>query len=72
MIHGDLVNVETAAKALGISRNFLYRAAARGSCPFYRAGRTVRFSVTELREWMRQQATTPTHGGEHVLATHAG
>lgn len=53
----NLVSVDVAAEALGIGRQFLYRAVASRGAPHYRAGRALRFDVEELREWMRKEAT---------------
>lgn len=51
-----LVKVDEAAKALGISRFTLYKAAKAGNVPSYRQGKAIRFSIGELREAMRQAA----------------
>ncbi|GJL65128.1 MAG: hypothetical protein NPIRA05_00990 [Nitrospirales bacterium] len=56
-----LVKVDEAAKALGISRFTLYKAAKAGLMPSYRQGKAIRFSIAELREAMKQAAT---HTGE--------
>ena len=55
----QLVKAELAAKATGLNRYFLYRLAAQGRIPCYRAGRALRFSIPELLEWMKCQ----THNG---------
>jgi len=52
-----LVKVDEAAKALGISRFTLYKAAKAGDVPSYRQGKAIRFSIAELRGAMRQAAT---------------
>lgn len=53
----QLVKAELAARAIGVNRHFLYKIAAAGrGVPCYRAGRALRFSIPELREWMRQEA----------------
>ena len=51
---GNLVGVDVAAKALGVNRYALYKAAARGKVAVYRLGKSVRFDVAEIREQMRQ------------------
>ena len=53
----DLVIAEEAAKAIGLNKYFVYRLAGSGQIPCYRAGRAIRFSIAELRDWMRGQAT---------------
>jgi len=55
-IDADLVKATEAARSTGLSKYFLYRLAAKGKIPFYRAGKALRFSVRELREWMKAQA----------------
>ena len=52
----DLVDVNQAAKNLGLSRHFLYRKVKAGQVPHYRAGRAVRLDLSEVRNWMRSQA----------------
>ena len=56
MTDTELVNAELAARAAGVNKFSLYRAAAEGRVPCYRLGRAVRFSIRELLEWMRSQA----------------
>ncbi len=52
----ELVKAGKAAKALGLNAYFIYKLASRGQIPCYRAGRALRFSIPELREWMKSQA----------------
>jgi len=52
----NLKKVGEAARAVGLSRSKLYRAAAQGRLPCYRLDGAVRFDVQELREWMRLEA----------------
>ena len=52
----DLVKVAVAAKALGLSKHYLYKGAAVGAIPCHRAGRALRFDLDEVRVWMKQQA----------------
>ena len=56
MTEVELVRVELAAKATGLNRYYLYRLAASGKVPHYRAGKALRFSVPELLAWMKAQA----------------
>lgn len=37
-----------------LSREFVYKAATKGTLPCYRFGRALRFDPNEVREWMRQ------------------
>lgn len=56
MASTELVSADEAAKATGLSKYFIYRLAAAGKVPAYKAGRAVRFDILELRAWMREQA----------------
>jgi excisionase family DNA binding protein len=56
MDNTELVKAGEAARAVGLSLHYLYRLARAGVAPYYRAGRSMRFDVAELREWMRHQA----------------
>jgi excisionase family DNA binding protein len=51
-----LVNIETAARLLGISRSEAYALAARGELPTVRFGRAVRVHRGQLEEWASEQA----------------
>jgi excisionase family DNA binding protein len=52
----ELVKAELAARATGLNKHFLYKLAAAGKVPCYRAGRALRFSIPELLDWMRRDA----------------
>jgi excisionase family DNA binding protein len=54
-----LLDVEGAAKFLGVSKSWVYQAAARGELPAYRVGRKVRFTLELLRSWLEKQKTKP-------------
>ena len=49
------VNVTRAAEILGVHPWTLYRWAREGRIPAVRLGRSVRFRVAALREWLEQQ-----------------
>ena len=51
----ELVKARSAAQAIGMSPVKLYRAAERGEVPHYRLGRSVRFDISELKDWMKAQ-----------------
>ena len=57
-----LVKAEVAAQAVGLNKFFLYRLAKEGRVPVYRAGKAVRFNVSEILAWMRTQAGTDGNG----------
>lgn len=63
-----LVKARLAGEAIGMSPVKLYRAAERGEVPCYRMGRSVRFDVAELRQWMRDQAKRKTEEAKVVPA----
>lgn len=51
----QLQSTEAAAKAVGLSKWFLYRNWPNIPAA-YRAGKALRWDVEELKEWMRKQA----------------
>ena len=52
----ELINADQAAAELGLSRYTVYKMAAQGTIPCYRAGRALRFDLQEVRATMRQQS----------------
>lgn len=52
-----LLNPEQAAVALAISPRMLWQMTKKGEIPCVRLGRSVRYSVTELRRWAAERAT---------------
>lgn len=48
-----LVTVAEVARLLGVPRSFVYEKAAKGQIPCYRAGRYLRFRVSEIERWLR-------------------
>lgn len=59
MNDSQLVGATEAARALGISKSFLYRLAAqKNGVPSYKVGiRGVRFDIGEVREALRRPIT---------------
>lgn len=49
------ITAEKAAELLGVNIFTLYRWVREGRVPAVRLGRSVRFRVAALREWMEQQ-----------------
>ena len=47
-----LVDIETAARAFGISVRQMRRFVAEGRIPFVRVGHLIRFDPDELNEWL--------------------
>jgi excisionase family DNA binding protein len=56
MSQAELVKVGDAARSIGLNKHYLYKLAAAGKVPCYRAGRALRFCIPELLEWMRREA----------------
>jgi hypothetical protein len=50
-----LLKVQKAARALGVSKTFLYKL-PRATPGIYRFGRAVRYDIEKLREWAAAQA----------------
>lgn len=48
--------LKDAAKALGVSRHFLYTEARAGRIPHFRAGNRYIFDVEQVDEFLRQKA----------------
>jgi excisionase family DNA binding protein len=52
--HG-LINVKELMRLLGVSRSWVYDAAARGIIPSIRVGSMLRFDMRAIRAWLAQQ-----------------
>ncbi len=50
-----LVKISVASKITGYSVNYLYHLASTGAIPCVKRGRSLRFDMVELQEWMQQQ-----------------
>jgi len=49
-----LLTVKEVMDLLGVSRSWLYDAAARGALPCIRLGGMLRFDPEQLEQWLRQ------------------
>jgi excisionase family DNA binding protein len=63
------VRAEEIARSLGVSRSTIFRAAAAGSLPSVRIGRSVRFSPEAVERWLAEHsagngASFLDHGGQ--------
>lgn len=56
---GQLWKVNQAARYLGMSPSWVYKAARRGAIPVVRIGAALRFDSRELYEWVRDSAKRP-------------
>lgn len=50
-----LLKIEPLEKATGISRFKWYALAREGRIPVYGCGRALRFKLSEILEWMKEQ-----------------
>ena len=50
-----LVRISVASSITGYSVNYLYHLASSGAIPCVKRGRSLRFDVNELQQWMQQQ-----------------
>lgn len=50
-----LVKISVASAITGYSVNYLYHLASTGAIPCVRRGRSLRFDMVELQEWIQQQ-----------------
>jgi excisionase family DNA binding protein len=50
-----LINVKELMRLLGVSRSWIYDAAARGIIPSIRVGSMLRFDMHTIRVWLAQQ-----------------
>jgi PTS system nitrogen regulatory IIA component len=48
----EILDVEGAARALGVSTRTIYALARKGEIPAMRVGREWRFALRNLREWV--------------------
>lgn len=55
----DVMNVEDAARFLGVGRNSLYDAIGRNEVPHRKIGKLIRLSRAALLDWL---GTAPVHG----------
>ncbi|MFP4026184.1 MAG: response regulator [Candidatus Brocadiia bacterium] len=53
---GELIDTQSAAGFLGLHEETLRRFAREGKVPAYKAGRSWRFDIAELRRWARDQS----------------
>ncbi len=47
-----LVNIETAARLVALSRSKIYALMEQGNLPFHQFGTARRIDVKELKEWL--------------------
>jgi excisionase family DNA binding protein len=59
MEHESLLKVEQVAEMLGMSAPTIRRWVMTRFIPYQKIGRAVRFSVTEIRDWMKSKCVGP-------------
>jgi excisionase family DNA binding protein len=57
----ELMNIEQLAARLGITVRHVRRLVAERRLPYYKVGRLVRFSATEIEEWLQSHRFTAAH-----------
>lgn len=66
----DTMTIEDAAKALGVSRNTAYAAAARGEIPAIRIGRRLLVPKVQLDRLLEGEAPPGRRSGLRVALRH--
>lgn len=51
----ELIDVEEAARILGVPRSWIYSSAEAGRIPSFRIGKYRRFKASELTRWLEGQ-----------------
>ena len=64
------LSLQEAAKYLGVSENYLYKATRRKEIPFIRLGRRLKFDVKRLDKLMAENTTEPKDWSEFVHKLH--
>lgn len=50
-----LVKISVASQITGYSVNYLYHLASKGAIPCVRRGRSLRFNIEDLEQWLNEQ-----------------
>jgi len=58
-MHSPLLDINQAARQLGIAPKTLYKWVERGLVPVIKIGRMVRFREKDLEEWIEHQLHDP-------------
>lgn len=51
----SLVKIAVASQVTGYSVNYLYHLASKGAIPCVRRGRSLRFNIEDLEQWLNEQ-----------------
>ena len=62
----EILDVDGAARALGVSTRTIYSLARKGELPAMRVGREWRFSLRNLREWVANASQAMLRNGRVV------
>ena len=50
----DLITIDALAEKLSVSRSWLYQQVERNRIPHYRLGRSIRFNLESVFEWLAE------------------
>jgi len=50
-----LININELSELIGLSVNTLYSWVSQQRIPYYKIGSTVRFDISEIGEWLKNQ-----------------
>lgn len=69
----SLIAVARVAEMLTVSESLIYKMVNLGTIPHYRFGKTIRFDITELTEWLKTKSINPssptsTADSEHEMS----
>jgi len=61
----SLVKISVASRLTGYSVNYLYHLASTGQIPHVKRGRSLRFDIDELKQWLEQQYIPDSKSAAH-------
>lgn len=51
--NNDLVDIKQAARLTGFKTSYIYELKMKGTIPFFKVGKSLRFSKIELQNWIK-------------------
>ena len=67
-VDSPLLDMDTVAQALGITRRHVQRLVSERRIPFIKVGRFVRFDPASLNLWLERQRVEPERGAPREYA----
>ena len=67
-IDAPLLDMDTVAQALGVTRRHVQRLVSERRIPFIKVGRFVRFDPASLNVWLDEQLVEPERGTPRAYA----